>query len=96
MHFRVRGASVQGFNVPFCSLITMGESWHNNHHAFPGSARLGIAPGQWDPGWWFLRLLEALGLAWQLRTPADLPPRPALVAVSAAEPLALAMPWPEA
>ena len=32
-------------------LVTMGECWHNNHHAFPGSARLGLHPGEWDPGW---------------------------------------------
>jgi hypothetical protein len=40
----VRGAAVQGRNVRFASLLTMGECWHNNHHAFPGSARLGLLP----------------------------------------------------
>ena len=40
----IRGAAVQGRNVRFVSLLTMGECWHNNHHAFPGSARLGLAP----------------------------------------------------
>ena len=33
---------MQGYNVPYCGLVTMGEAWHNNHHAFPGSARLGV------------------------------------------------------
>jgi sn-1 stearoyl-lipid 9-desaturase len=75
MHYEVEGETVQGHNVRFCALLTMGESLHNNHHAFPGSARLGIAPGEWDPGWWFLKALEYIGLAWQLRTPADLPYR---------------------
>ena len=53
------GAAVQGRNVRFTSLLTMGECWHNNHHAFPGSARLGLRPGEWDPGWWVLSGLRA-------------------------------------
>lgn len=75
MHFEVRGAAVQGRNVRFASLLTMGECWHNNHHAFPGSARLGLYPGEWDPGWWLLRGLERIGLVHGLRLPEDLPPR---------------------
>ncbi|MFQ6310127.1 acyl-CoA desaturase [Lysobacter capsici] len=75
MHHEVRGATVQGRNVRFVSLLTMGECWHNNHHAFPGSARLGLYAGEWDPGWWFLRGCERLGLVRDLRLPEDLPPR---------------------
>lgn len=78
----VRGAAVQGRNVRFTSLLTMGECWHNNHHAFPGSARLGLAPGEWDPGWWVLRGLERIGLVWGFRLPADLPHRPEVVLAS--------------
>ena len=73
--WHVEGAAAQGYNVPFAALLTMGESWHNNHHAFPGSARLGLTRGQWDPGWWVLRLLERLGLARDLVTPDMLPER---------------------
>ena len=75
MHYEVREAAVQGRNIPFTSLLTMGESWHNNHHAFPGSARLGLFAGEWDPGWWVLMVLHALGLVWDIRLPAALPPR---------------------
>jgi len=75
MSFEVRGAAVQAHNVAFTSLITMGECWHNNHHAFPGSARLGLYPGEWDPGWWALLLMEKAGLAWNMRLPSDLPYR---------------------
>ncbi len=76
--WQVRGAGVQGRNVDFAGLITMGESWHNNHHAFPGSARIGLYQGQSDPGYWFVRRLEALGLAWDVCLPQDLPHRPNL------------------
>jgi stearoyl-CoA desaturase (delta-9 desaturase) len=82
MHHVVDGAAVQGRNVPFVSLLTMGECWHNNHHAFPGSARLGLYDGEWDPGWWVLRTLERAGLAWRLQEPQDLPPRPELRCVT--------------
>jgi fatty-acid desaturase len=74
-HWHIQGACVQGYNVPFVSLFTMGESHHNNHHAFPGSARLAQEAGELDPGWWVLLALERLGLAWNVRTPADLPSR---------------------
>ena len=77
--WEVEGAAVQGHNVAWVSLLTMGESWHNNHHAFPGSARLGLAPGQWDPGWWTLLAMRRAGLAWDFVTPEALPHRPELI-----------------
>lgn len=83
LHHVVDGAAVQGRNVRLASLLTMGECWHNNHHAFPGSARLGLYAGEWDPGWWVLRALERAGLAWRLRLPEDLAPRPELRRVAA-------------
>ncbi len=81
MHHRVAGAAVQGRNVRLASLVTMGESWHNNHHAFPGSSRLGMFAGEWDPGWWMLVLMARVGLVRNLRHARDLPTRPELVAV---------------
>ena len=75
MRYQVKGAAVQGRNIAFTSLLTMGECWHNNHHAFPGSARLGLLPGEWDPGWWALLFLQKNGLVWQLVLPNDLPAR---------------------
>lgn len=77
----VEGASVQGHNVALAGLISMGESWHNNHHAFPGSAKLGLFPGEIDLGWWLIRSFEALGLAWKIRTPQTMPHRSALRAL---------------
>lgn len=81
MHYRVNGAAVQGRNIRYTSLLTMGESWHNNHHAFPGSARLGLLPGEWDPGWWMLVTMKKLGLVWNLTQPRDLAVRAELEAL---------------
>jgi stearoyl-CoA desaturase (delta-9 desaturase) len=75
MHHHVDGAAVQGHNIALTSLLTMGECWHNNHHAFPGSARLGWMPGEWDPGWWTLVALNKMGLVWDFVLPDDLPAR---------------------
>jgi fatty-acid desaturase len=79
MHYEVRDAAVQGRNIRYTSLLTMGEGWHNNHHAFPGSARLGLFPGEWDPGWWMLKVFERVGLVWNLRLPHHISYRTELV-----------------
>lgn len=76
--WHIEGAGVQGYNVHYVSLLTMGESLHNNHHAFPGSARLAHEQGELDPGWWVLSAFQRLGLAWNIRTPSNLPSRCAL------------------
>jgi len=80
--WHIEGAAIQGFNVKFCGIISMGECWHNNHHAFPGSALLGIQPGQSDPGWWCLLLMKKIGLVWELKEPAMLAFRPELKRIS--------------
>ncbi len=77
-NWHVRTAGVQGYNVKFTGLITMGECWHNNHHAFPGSAVIGINKGQVDPGWWLIKFFKLIGLATNIKTPKDLPHRPEL------------------
>jgi stearoyl-CoA desaturase (delta-9 desaturase) len=71
----VREAGVQAHDVPWAAIPTMGEAWHNNHHAFPGSARIGLYPGQRDWGFRFIQLLERVGLAWNVRTPASMSKR---------------------
>lgn len=84
--FVVEGASVQGYNVRVAGLISMGESWHNNHHAFPGSARLGLHEGEIDLGWWLILGLERLGLVWGIVTPETMPHRAALRPVARTKP----------
>jgi fatty-acid desaturase len=65
----VDGVAVQGYNVPYSGLVTFGEAYHANHHAFPGSAKLGLEHGQIDLGWWLISCLARLGLATRIETP---------------------------
>lgn len=51
------------------SLISVGESWHNNHHAFPASPSFGLRWYCPDPGYWLIRGLKIFGLAWDLCLP---------------------------
>ncbi|MNS34530.1 hypothetical protein D3C72_666580 [compost metagenome] len=71
----VREAGVQAHDVPWAAIPTMGEAWHNNHHAWPGSARIGLYPGQSDWGYRFIQLLARLGLAWDVQTPESMSER---------------------
>ncbi|GAC27881.1 acyl-CoA desaturase [Brumicola pallidula] len=73
--WHVDRAHVQGYNVPFAALLTMGESYHNNHHAFPASANMGLEKGQVDVGWLVLKGLAYIGLTWDLTLPEQLPAR---------------------
>lgn len=81
----VKGLPVQGFNLRGLGLITFGENWHSNHHAFPHSAKLGIEEGQLDPGFWFIKFLESVGLANRILGPSDLPERDGLTRVERKE-----------
>ncbi|CAN5588827.1 MAG: fatty acid desaturase [Acidobacteriota bacterium] len=51
----------------FVALLTFGEGWHNNHHAFPTSARHGLKWYQFDMNWIAIRIFEKIGWAKQIR-----------------------------
>jgi stearoyl-CoA desaturase (delta-9 desaturase) len=53
-------------NVAWLAIPTWGEAWHNNHHAFPTSYRHGLRRWQIDPAAGVIRLLEMVGLAWDV------------------------------
>jgi stearoyl-CoA desaturase (Delta-9 desaturase) len=53
-------------NLLWLSLPTLGEAWHNNHHAFPTSARHGLRWWQLDPSAWLIAGLERCGLVWDV------------------------------
>ena len=48
--------------------IAFGEGWHNNHHAYPSSAKHGLQ-GQFDLTWYIIVVLERLGLAKNIKLP---------------------------
>ncbi len=50
-------------NNALIAALTFGEGWHNNHHAYPRSARHGLRWFEFDVNWVQIRLLEMLGLA---------------------------------
>jgi stearoyl-CoA desaturase (delta-9 desaturase) len=51
-------------------ILALGEGWHNNHHAFPTSARHGLRWWQFDASYLVIRGLELVGLAWNVKLPA--------------------------
>jgi stearoyl-CoA desaturase (delta-9 desaturase) len=51
----------------FVAWLTFGEGWHNNHHAFPTSARHGLRWYQFDMNWITIRIFEKLGWAKNIR-----------------------------
>lgn len=53
-------------NVGWLAVLSLGESWHHNHHAFPRSARHGLRWWEIDPSGLIISALERAGLAWNV------------------------------
>ena len=53
------------------AFFTMGEGWHNNHHAFQSSVRQGFRWYEWDPTYYILRALSWTGVIWDLKEPPE-------------------------
>jgi stearoyl-CoA desaturase (Delta-9 desaturase) len=53
-------------NLAWLALPTLGEAWHNNHHAFPTSAHHGLRWWQLDPSAWLIDGLARVGLVWDV------------------------------
>ena len=62
----------QSRNITPWGIIIGGEELHNNHHLDPASPKFSLKPAEFDIGWWWIKLLERLGLA-QLRASGDNP-----------------------
>lgn len=54
-------------NNPLLAVLTFGEGWHNNHHHYPNSVRQGFFWWELDLTYIGLRVLQAVGLAWDLK-----------------------------
>jgi stearoyl-CoA desaturase (delta-9 desaturase) len=65
--FAIAGAAESGTNVWLLGVLSFGEGFHNNHHAFPTSARMGHRWYELDLGWLVVRALGALRLVWGVR-----------------------------
>jgi stearoyl-CoA desaturase (delta-9 desaturase) len=61
----------QASNVNWLAIVSLGESWHNLHHADPKCARHGVEKGQVDPSAGLIRIFEKLGLVWDVRWPTE-------------------------
>ena len=64
------GTGEHSTNLWWVALWSFGEGWHNNHHAHPRSARHGLRWFEIDITWMMIRVLEKLGLAWDIHKPA--------------------------
>ena len=57
-------------NNAWVAALTFGEGWHNNHHAFPNSAKQGLLRGQIDITWEHIKILAKFGLAKKVKLPS--------------------------
>jgi stearoyl-CoA desaturase (delta-9 desaturase) len=56
----------QSRNLAWLAPLSFGEAWHNNHHAFPTSARHGLGPHELDPSARLIDAMERVGLVWDV------------------------------
>ena len=68
--YRTYQTADQSTNCWWVALISWGEGWHNNHHAFPFSARHGLRWFEIDMTWWHVRILAFLRLADRIKVPS--------------------------
>jgi len=54
-------------NNPFTAFFAVGEGWHNNHHRYQRAARNGFYWWEFDPTWYVIRAMKAVGLAWDVQ-----------------------------
>lgn len=67
--YRSHACSDNSRNLWWAALLTYGEGWHNNHHAYPNVAKAGWKWWELDLTWWAILCLEKLGLARRIVLP---------------------------
>jgi stearoyl-CoA desaturase (delta-9 desaturase) len=55
-------------NNALTAVFAVGEGWHNNHHRYQRSARNGFYWWEFDPTWYAIRLMQMVGLVWDVKT----------------------------
>ena len=70
--YRTYRTADRSTNCWWVALISFGEGWHNNHHAFPFSARHGLRWFEIDMTWWHVKVLAFLHLADSIKVPSAL------------------------
>ncbi|EAZ94314.1 acyl-CoA desaturase [Crocosphaera chwakensis] len=56
-------------NLWWAAILTYGEGWHNNHHAYPNIAKAGLKWWEIDVTWWTIKILSKLNLAKKIKLP---------------------------
>lgn len=69
--YRTHATSDQSTNLWWVALLTYGEGWHNNHHAFQYSARHGLAWWEIDTTYMMVKFLSFFGLASAVKIPSQ-------------------------
>ena len=54
-------------NNPITAIFAVGEGWHNNHHRYQRAARNGFYWWEFDPTWYVIRAMAAVGLVWDMQ-----------------------------
>ena len=72
--WEIEGSGEQGRNSLLFGALSMGEGWHNNHHAWPNSARLGLEWWEVDAGYMCVWGLQKLGLIWDVQLAGQVSP----------------------
>ena len=58
-------------NNAFTAFFAVGEGWHNNHHRYQRAARNGFYWWEFDPTWYTIRLMQMVGLVWDVQPVPD-------------------------
>ena len=64
----IDNANESGYNSWLLGVISFGEGFHNNHHAFPSSSRFGVRWFEFDLSWQFIKILKTLKLIWNVKS----------------------------
>lgn len=69
--YEIPNANESGYNNWFLGLISFGEGFHNNHHAFPSSSKFGVKWFEFDLSWIFIIILRKLKIIWNVKLPDE-------------------------